>query len=527
MNSPQKIAIIGAGPMAMYTLKELIKNATPLDLTVFEAAVKAGCGMPYRAGMNADYMYCNAFSKEIPPITRRLVTWLDQQDDAFLKDWDLERSDIGARDFYPRNLIGEFLSAEFDALCKSGKEAGHKIQVLPDHRVSDIIPSDQSVTLRVISQGVETTDVFGNVILATGHDWPSSPRIDEADLVSPWPYTNVTDLPPKAIGILGSSLSAIDVIVALGTEHGEFQEDGSKISWFPHKGREKLAVTMISHKGIMPEPDFYYPYPYEPLIHVNENAVLSEVKKGSDGLLQRVFALLVAELNEVAPDYMARLGPDAQTIEGFPHAYFKHREELGGLRALRETLNTAIKSMEDKITIPHRYALLRGHENFDLILDHLDADDRQRFNDALMPVFGDCYAAIPHISVRRVLALYDAGILELLPTGEGASFRNIPDGGVSVATVDGTLEFHALVDARGQAAANLRDLPFPGLVDALADPDSDLTSPFKLKLSGWSKACVYCLSMPQVLKRHPFSQGLPNCEKLGRKVAQEILHQTG
>jgi hypothetical protein len=34
---------------------------------------------------------------------------------------------------------------------------------------------------------------------------------------------------------------------------------------------------------------------------------------------------------------------------------------------------------------------------------------------------------------------------------------------------------------------------------------------------------VYCLAMPQILDRHPFSQGLPNCADLGRVVARDIL----
>jgi hypothetical protein len=140
-----------------------------------------------------------------------------------------------------------------------------------------------------------------------------------------------------------------------------------------------------------------------------------------------------------------------------------------------------------------------------------------------MPVFGDCYAAIPHISVRRVLALYDAGVLRIIPTGSASSFKNTASGGVSVETVDGTIDFNALIDARGQAAHPLSALPFPTLVDALAAPETDLLNPFKLELTAKTNGAVYCLSMPQILNRHPFSQGLPNCDDLGRIVSRDIL----
>ena len=379
------------------------------------------------------------------------------------------------------------------------------------------------IDICVIAQGEVERVSFTHVVLATGHSWPSNPRIGSADLISPWPYTNVTDLEVGRIGVLGSSLSAIDVIVALGHEHGSFMEDGDRVSWFPKKGHESIAITMVSHRGIMPEPDFYYPFPYDDLRHVRADAVANEVEQGTAGLLDRVFALLIAELDAADPSYVASLGDDARTIEGFAVAYFEQRQRLGGLRALRETLRQSVASIAAKETQHHRYALLRGHENFEPILEHLDDDDWETFRSQLLPVFADCYAAIPHISVRRILALYDAGVLDIIPTGADGSFSNASGRGVIVHTVDGDIRFDALIDARGQAAASLADLPFAHLTEALSDPDAILVEPFRLDLRSQGRGTVYCLAMPQVLERHPFSQGLPNCAELGRVVAKDLL----
>jgi hypothetical protein len=166
--------------------------------------------------------------------------------------------------------------------------------------------------------------------------------------------------------------------------------------------------------------------------------------------------------------------------------------------------------------------LLRGHENFDLILEHLTQDDRARFCDKLMPVFGDCYAAIPHISVKRVLALYDAGVLRIVPTGEEASFRNTQDGGVCAQTLDGELRFDAMIDARGQAAAPLGKLPFPTLTKGLSAKDN-LKIPFRLDVPAQDRGAIYCLAMPQILTQHPFSQGLPNCAELAQVAVQDMF----
>ncbi len=523
MTAVESIAIVGAGAMATYTLKALLLSETPLQITVFEASEQVGCGMPYRAGTNADYMYCNAFSKEIPSITQPLVSWLHDQDDAFLERWDLDRSDIDARVFYPRVMLGDYLQSEFERLCELGRSGGHTIDVVTAAKIVDVMPAGDHIVVSALTHSAAQQFPFTHVVLATGHSWPSNPSIGSADLVSPWPYTNVTDLEPGRIGVLGSSLSAIDVIVALGHEHGTFMEDGDRVNWFVKTGRESIAITMVSHRGVMPEPDFYYVYPYEDLRHVNAEAVAHELAQGSNGLLDRVFALLMAELEEAAPDYVDALGEQARTVDGFADAYFEHRERLGGLRALRETLNRSVASIEEKETQHHRYALLRGHESFEPILEHLDDDDWQTLSTKLLSVFGDCYAAIPHVSVRRILALYDAGVLDIIPTGPDGSFSNAGDRAVIVSTIDGDIRFDALIDARGQAAAPLADLPFPHLTAALIGPDAKLVEPFQLDLGDDHQAAVYCLAMPQILDRHPFSQGLPNCAELGRVVARDIL----
>ena len=516
------IAIVGAGAMATYTLKALLLSETALNITVFEACAEVGCGMPYRHGTNADYMYCNAFSKEIPSITRPLVAWMHAQDDAFLERWNLERSDIDARVFYPRVMLGEYLQAEFAQLCEEGRARGNTI-VVAAAQVVDVVPAGAHIEVRALTHGEEESFPFTHVVLATGHSWPSSPRIGSADLVSPWPYTNVTDLEPGKIGVIGSSLSAIDVIVALGHEHGTFMETGRGVNWFAKSGHESMSITMVSHRGIMPEPDFYYVYPYEDLRHVHAAAVANELADGSDGLLDRVFALLVAELEEADPAYMTALGEHARTIDGFADAYFAHRERLGGLRALRETLKESAATIENKETQHHRYALLRGHESFEPILEHLNDGDWQTFSSRLLPVFGDCYAAIPHVSVRRILALYDAGVLEIIPTGPDGSFSKGHGRSVVVATIDGEIRFEALIDARGQAAAPVTELPFPHLTAALSDDQVMLVEPFQLHLRHQHRGIVYCLAMPQILERHPFSQGLPNCAELGGIVARDIL----
>lgn len=519
-----KLAIVGSGPMALYSLKHLQESTHSLAIEIFEAADDAGIGMPYRADMNADYMLCNAFSREIPAVTQTLIEWLASQPARELNAWELSWHDLSARAFYPRVLIGEFLQSEFDRVCERLRAAGHSVTVRTRHKVTDIVPKDEGFALHCCVNGETKTFTCDDVILATGHSWSEKPEIDGVELISPWPYTRITELPATSIGVLGSSLSAIDVVIALGFAHGEFDEpDEEHVCWTANGESHDLTINMVSHRGIMPEGDFYYPFPYEPLVCITEEAVLAEVAKGEEGLLERVFALLLQELAHSEPDYLRELGEDAQTIAGFGDAYFARRQRLGGLTAVKRDFSETRTSMREKKTIPHRYALLRGHESFDLALRHLSEEEYASFQKHLMPVFADCYAAVPHLSLARIIALYDAGVLKLHATGPDSTFCRLDDDSIQVSTEEGPLQVDAMIDARGQASRTLSALPFPTLVKHLEDAEAPVEEPFRLEIKGMDAGRIYCLAMPQILERFPFSQGLPNCDELTEVVVTDFL----
>ncbi|WP_339765320.1 FAD/NAD(P)-binding protein [uncultured Hoeflea sp.] len=522
MGDLHKLCIIGSGAMGSYLLKRIVSQKLPVSIDVFESADELGTGMPYREGMNADYMLCNAFSREIPPVTRPLIDWLESQPRRELGEWELSTHDLSPRAFYPRTLIGEYLGSEFADLCSQARDAGFDLTIHTGCKVEDISVSGKQALVSYTNSGDGIQEHFGIVLIATGHTWPCEPKIDEARLVSPWPYTTIEALPQGAIGVLGSSLSAIDVVVALGHAHGQFEEHSDRITWHPNDTDSDLRVTMVSRNGVMPEGDFYYPFPYEPLQHLTKDAVAKEIGKGTDGLLQRSFALLCAELDAADPNYLEHLGQEARTLEGFAPRYFASRREIGGLPAVKENLAEMRKLMRARETVPHRYALLRGHEVFGDILPHLSQDDYKRFSEALMPVFGDCYAAVPHVSLARIVAMYDAGVLELLATAEGAAFTQSDDGQVSVETEDGSRTFKALVDARGQSTKPLSQLPFPSLAAGFSGDAGPILEPFRLETGDAGSAHVYCLALPQILERHPFSQGLSNCDALAKIVVDDL-----
>ena len=514
-----RIGIVGGGPTSLYLLKGLLDKMQNVSITLFEAGPVFGPGMPYSEGFNADYMLCNAFSREIPIVTQSLVEWLLTLPARELSEWELSYNDVHVRAFYPRVLIGEFLKSEFDTLVSLAPKLGSMIKAECNSRVVDIGDAENG---QVFVKTMEKIELFDHAIVATGHVWSPRPKINDVPLLSPWPYKHVTNLREQNVGILGSSLSAIDIVVALGFSRGEFAEESGVVSWVPAPDQRNFKITMISKMGIMPEGDFYYPYPYEPLKIITSEAVKIEVDRGSDGLLNRVFNLLLLELDISDPNYLRNFGGKARTIEGFAEGYFQRRKELGGLLAVKKDFATVRKSMRDRQTIPHRYVLMRAHEEFDLALRSLDAEDWEIFREKLLPVFADCYAAVPHLSVARIIAMYDAGVLSLVDTGENARFRRLPSNGIQVELDTERFEFDVLIDARGQSPSQLGDLPFPSLVEILKATEIPVEAPFKLHLNSNANLSIYCVAMPQLLERHPFSQGLQNCAEIAEFVVNDI-----
>ena len=139
----------------------------------------------------------------------------------------------------------------------------------------------------------------------------------------------------------------------------------------------------------------------------------------------------------------------------------------------------------------------------------------------MLPVFADSYAAVPHLSLARVIAMFDAGVLGLTASGDDAEFRNTANGGVEISWEGNSMTFDALIDARGQASATLDQLPFPSLVKTLSPDQHHLETPFRLVTS--SAAPIYCLALPQLLERYPFAQGLANSADNAKTIAADIL----
>jgi uncharacterized NAD(P)/FAD-binding protein YdhS len=545
-----RIAIIGSGPTGIYTLKGLVASPHPLSITVFEETPDAGKGTPYHPAVNDRAMLANIASIEIPPIEESLVDWLRSHSVGRLQELGIGPDDIGEREFYPRIVLGEYLAAQFWKLVKRGLDAGHTIDVKASHRILDIKlnETDIALTYKKRGGGDEGTATFDHVVMATGHDWPEDTEVSPGYFSSPWPAAAIKRIGAVAVGVLGTSLSGIDAVVSVATAHGMFlRDDAGALRFEADANATGFHVTMMSRKGLLPEADFYSPIPYTPLTTCTEEAVRRLIREKPDRLLDEVFELFRQEIVHADPDYAASVGLALASVETFAERYFAARQEADPFVWAARNLAEARHNKAHRITVGWRYAILRMHEVVALAVPHFNTGDLKRFHKHFKTVFVDDYATVPHESVERLLALHVAGRLKVIALGEDYEIKRRPAvNGAVVATAGDELEFDAFIDATGQHALSASDLPFPSLrkPDALKEAQTktvtieddqtlkrtggiDIDEDFRPRVGPGVSNQLYCVSVPFLLHKLPFVQGITSAHEMSVKVASSISASVG
>lgn len=242
-------------------------------------------------------MLANIASIEIPPLFITYLDWLRRQDQAHLARFKVDKASLHDRQFLPRLLLGEYFRDGFLTLVKEAKTQGFEVNVHESARVTDIHAAPEGVTLSV--NGKPHPARFDRVVVATGHVWPDEDEATRSFFPSPWSGLMDARIPACRVGIMGTSLSGLDAAMAVVMQHGHFADQ----QFILDKGSEALRIVLMSRTGILPEADFYCPIPYEPLSILTESAVESEIAKGADGLLDRVFTLMVKELELADPEW--------------------------------------------------------------------------------------------------------------------------------------------------------------------------------------------------------------------------------
>lgn len=533
----RSIAFVGAGPTTIYTLHALLDQETPaFALTIFEEQPTAGRGTPYRPGWNDPAMLSNIASIEIPALDTTLIDWLHAQPANRLVALGIDPDEIGERSFYPRLALGDYFYDQFQALLDRARARGISVDVRTRCRVVDAVSEPDAMVLSIRARSGTISEArFDHVVLATGHQWPEDPQVRPGYYLSPWPASALADIASTKIGIRGTSLSAIDAAVALAVSHGAFTDAGdASLIYEPAPNTEEFHMTMMSRKGLLPEADFFAPLPYERLSICTPEAM--EALIAADGLLlDPAFELFKQELMAADPDYAARTNVADLALEEFCEAYFADRAEADPFDWAKANLAEAQSNYKREYTVPWRYAILRMHEVLALIVPHLDTEEYRRFARHFKPVFVDDYATVPHESIARMLALHAAGKLDVLAIGDDYRIdSHPPEGGAVLMTESGRHAFPVFIEATGQRPLQAKSFPFPSLLQQGIVRDAAPGAAANISRGIAIDDCfhpvsddipedqLFCLSLPFLLGRHPFIQGITSSHEMGLVVAEQL-----
>lgn len=520
----KKVAIVGVGPTGIYTFHALVERGEPLAILLYEQAEHAGVGMPYSGENSTESMLANIASIEIPPIYITYLTWLQNQSDEYLAQFNIERMTLHERQFLPRVLLGDYYRDRLFAIIDKARSFGFDITLNESSQVTDLSANPHGVALW-INHTERPVDVDFAVI-ATGHQWPEDDDSPRDLFPSPWSGLMEAKIDACRVGILGTSLSAIDAAVAVVSQHGFFTTDRDNVPQFiRHPGSQNLKITLMSRTGILPEADFYCPLPYEPLNIATEEAIVHVITSGTDGLLDRIFHLIVKQLQDSAPNWSQQIGLENLTADTFSAAYFADRIRHDPFDWAKLNLLEVERNKQQQHTVAWRYTLLRLHEIIEEVVPHLDERDKERFKRGLARVFIDNYAAIPSESIRRLLALHDAGLIAILALG--ADYERQNEGDTTVIYHNNQRsEFDVFIDARGQKPLKSKDIPFPTLrtqLLACGDDIPDIGDDYTLLAPDNARGRIAFGGLPWLMHDRPFIQGLVASAEISAAMSNALI----
>ncbi|MTD25531.1 FAD-NAD(P)-binding protein [Erwinia sorbitola] len=517
------IAIIGAGPMGIYTLYSLLNNKEPLSIVVYEQSREAGVGMPYSNEENSRMMLANIASIEIPPVFITYIEWLRTLSDSHLARYGVDAASLHIRQFLPRILLGEYFRDRFLALVEQARRQGFSVEVHENCEVTDLEATDEGV--RLWAEGEAAPVLFDLAVIATGHVWPDESEATRTYFPSPWSGLMEATIPAANIGVMGTSLSGIDAAMAVVLQHGEFAEtDDQQIKFTLDRGSEALKITLMSRSGILPEADFYCPIPYEPLTIVTQSAIENAIAAGSAGLLERIFRLMVEEIEAADPEWSRSVSLRSLDVDSFSEAWFADRHKHDPFHWARANLDEVERNKRDRRTVAWRYVILRLHEVIEEIVPFLDERDSKRFNSGIARVFIDNYAAIPSQSIRRLLALHDAGVISILALGHDYHLQQ-KEAGTVIFAEGKTCQFDLFIDARGQQPLATKDLPFATLRKQLLAAGNEIPEVgdnYTLLAPNCARGRIAFGALPYLMHDRPFVQGITVCAEIGAAIGRAV-----
>ncbi len=485
MKQLEKLAVIGSGPSSLYVLKHLLDEVAILgksieSIMIFEKEAELGFGMPYNPMMTDRYNLSNISSEEIPDLPEAFHHWLSARNSSELSGWGIDKSKLSEAEVYGRIPLGCYLRDQYRSLIRLLDVAGVSVYEKSACEVVDLHETPSAGRVILVCRSGDRYE-FDKVVIATGHQWGQPDRPPQGYYSSPWPISKI--LPAEgesyhfAIGTMGASLSAFDVVASLAHRHGEFIPQGQGFVFRLREDAEGFRMVMHSANGLLPHLQWDQVEPFREIYrHVTREVLLGMLD--SDGFLRlETFFEHVCKpalrhaFNQDEMREMAALLADSRFgIDDFVEAMTARHQYVDSFAGMAREMVKARQSVENRCPIHWKEVLddLMYCLNFHAEL--IPAEDQKLLRKSVLPFVMNVIAAMPLSSGETLLALHEAGVLELVKgkvTLDAFSDREETTS-LKVEGDDGEFQmrYRMFIDCSGQKPMELADFPFPGLVSS-------------------------------------------------------------
>jgi len=417
----KKIAIIGGGACGSAALIELIIQSInarleqQISFVLIERSEKAGYGLAFGSKQRTHILNTQADLMGIyAHEPTHFAEWLKEHGGKYRSDVKSESDEENA--YTSRLLYGHYVAEQLQETIKKAEEKHIKVERIEAEAFN--INRLENEKLRIHLTNNDTTEV-DEVLLAPGTPKPNTFKEfkDHLNYIDfPWPTKRLLERTGKKdhVGILGTSLSAIDTVMSL-VDNG-------------HTGK----ITMFSPDGMLPRVQ-----PDENNIFERKYLTLSNIHKlkrehGKPPRAKELFRLFIKDIEEAEgkPVDWKSLNRDAK--DPLPLLKYDIRIAEQGGDAL---LNMAYAMRYDTSTI---WSWMSLHEQiiFSKWLGRHWTINRH---------------AIPLYNAKRLVELIKKGQLEIIPQNNDVSFLKDKNCFKITTGQDGIFEVDQLVNATGSA----------------------------------------------------------------------------
>ncbi|WP_417600710.1 FAD/NAD(P)-binding protein [Owenweeksia hongkongensis] len=463
----KKIALIGGGPAALFMFKRLVQSPLKnIEVSIFEQHEKLGAGMPYSKYGSSKEHITNVSDNEIPELKAPIKDWLSHAPTEMLSDYSISEKEFNEDKVLPRLLFGEYLSSQFDLFLAEARKNELPTNVFYNTRVRDIEDVQTKKQVKVSVESGETF-IFDEVIICTGHSWPCKAEESITNWFdSPYPPQKLFKKANFPIAIKGASLTAIDAVRTLSRANGCFTKNSDDTYSFKLNPESVgFHITLHAIDGLLPAMRFHLEDNHLEPAHVLSDEEIYDIKQKNNGFvpLDSIYELNFKQvIQRKNPELFEEI--KEMRIEDFISFMMEKRKKIDAFTLLKAEYKEAEKSIERYESVIWKETLSTLSYAINYPAKHFSAEDMIRLKEKVMPLISIIIAYMPQSSARELMALHEAGLIEVKDVDSSSSVVPGKSEGAIYKYSQGEEKYFSMfIDAVGQRPFFYNQIPFEGL----------------------------------------------------------------